>query len=241
MPTNPTLTPVTALDQIRGTRATRKIVETLRGLVDVRGIVSLTRRKLAALLRLAERTLTIQLGALERSGFLVRYGRFFTFSFLAPTPDAAPRTAEAPPERPDAETEAQALGAFIDGRIRAGAAPREADPSAGPMILAHARTLSVSGSTRGADVIQLARLMGETYVRDAATPALETANFPVHPKWIGPALDKIRRAVALEILAERQRRQAMREARAQARDAAPPPDRAGFVDGLRSLLHRIAE
>jgi hypothetical protein len=237
---NPTLTPVYALDQIPGTRATRKIVEALRGLVDGAGIASLTRRKLAELLGLAERTLTIRIGMLERLGFLVRYAKRFIFRFAAPaqSPSAAPST---PAERSDAETEAQALGAFLDGRIRAGAAPREADPSAGPMILAHARTLSVSGSTRGADVIQLARLMGEAYVRDAATPPLETANFPVHPKWIGPALDKVRRAVALEIVAERQRRQAMREARAQARDAAPAPDRAGFVDGLRSLLHRIAE
>lgn len=221
------ISPPVAIDQIPGTRATRKIVAALAAHTDAQGIVRLTRRKLASLLGLAERTLTFRVAELERYGLIVRYGLNFVFRFAR-----AVGPAVRPEEREDAETEAQALAAFVDGRQRAGATPREAHPEAAPMILRHARRWSLSGSLRGADVMQLARLMGQAYVEDARTQALESNNFPVHPKWIGPALDAVRRSVVLRLQQERATRQALREARA----AAPPdPERGTFLEGARAL------
>jgi len=217
-----------ALDQIPGTRTTRRIVQALQGLADEHGIATLTRRKLGALLQVAERTLTIRIRELEAFGFLVRYGARFVFRF------AKKIAAVVIPPREDAETEAQALAAFADGRARAGAVKREADPSAGPLILARARKLSISFALRGADVLQLARLMGAAYVEDAATEKLSEQNFPIHPKWLRPALDVISRGVTLRLLEERKRRQEAREA-ARA-PSTPEPDREAARAGALALL-----
>jgi len=221
--------PKIAIDQIPGTRTTRRIVEALRGLADGRGFVSITRRKLAAILQVAEGTLKIHVRMLAGFGVLARLGDRFVFLLS----ELAKRT---PAPREDAETEAQALAAFADGRARAGAAPREADPSAGPLILARARKLSISFALRGADVMQLARLMGAAYVEDAATEKLSEQNFPIHPKWLRPALDVISRGVTLRLLEERKRRQEARDAREAARASTPEPDREAARAGALALL-----
>ena len=224
------VTPIHALDQIPGTQATRRICEALRGLTDAGGIAILTRRKLAALLSLTERTLTRIVAHLEAFGFLQRLAAGFVFR-LAPAPKPATHAA---PEVDDPETVAQMLSAFADGCVREGAEPRLPDPSAGPLIAAFVRRLgSKSGALRGADPVQLARLSGESFVRDARTDALAEANFPIHPKWIAPALDAIARGVTLALLAERQRRQAARDARAA---RTPEPDREATRAGALALL-----
>lgn len=208
-----TLTPLAALDQIPGTRTTRKIVAALLPRADARGIATVRRRELAELLGVAEGTVRRLVGMLEKFGLLVRYGRQFVFSFSRRLTDGRPDVV-----REDAETEAQALAAFADGRRRAGASPRPADPAVAPMILTHARTLA-SGAMRGVDVMQIARLLGAAYVEDASTPALIANNFPVHPRWVAHALDAMSRGAINRLADERRRaeehREAVREARAQ--------------------------
>jgi hypothetical protein len=218
--------PQIAIDQIPGTKTTKRIVEALRGLADARGYVRITRAKLAAILQVAEGTLKIHVRLMAAHGLLARLGDRFVFllSELARRP---------PPPREDAETEAEGLAAFADGCVRAGADPRQADPSAGPLLLARARKLSSTGALRGACVMQLQRIMGIAYVEDCATDKLREQNFPIHPKWIRPALDAISRGVVLRFLAERKRRQEARDARAR---ETPEPDREAARQGALAIL-----
>ena len=222
--------PTIAIDQLPGNRTTRRIVQVLQRLADEHGIATLTRKKLGALLQLAERTLTIHIGRLQSTGALVRYGAFFVFRF------AKKIAAVVDVPREGAETEAQGLAAFADGCRREGAEKREPDPSAGPMVLARARKLSISFALRGADVIQLCRVMGEAYVADAATDKLREQNFPIHPRWIGPALDVISRGATLRYLAELAERKRRQEARDAARAQTPEPDRDAARAGALALL-----
>jgi hypothetical protein len=193
-----------ALDQIPGTRTTRRIVELLKSRIDARGIAALTRRELSKLLAVTERTLTRLVGQLEAFGLLARYGLGFVFHL-------SQRLTDRPVHREDAETEAQAEAAFVDGRERSGASSRPAHPSAAPFILSHARAIC-AGELKGANLIQICRLMGEAYADEARTPNLERENFPIHPMWIGPAMDVIGRAVLVRWLAERSERRRQQEA-----------------------------
>lgn len=228
------LAPPTAIDQIPGTRTTRKLVSALRQLADDSGLVVLTRRRLAELLSITERTVSSKIRDLCAYGLLRRLADRFVFRFSRPVAEAAPRR---PEPREDAETEAQIMAAFCDGRVRAGAGRREdIDGQAVTQIVARTRRLTNSGALFGCDLMQLARALGEAYVTHARTAALEANNFPIHHRWIGPALDAMSRGAYAIIETERRRAKERAEIRALARAAPPEPDR-GFLSAVsRSLL-----
>jgi hypothetical protein len=201
----------------------RAMVAEILGALDPRGLARIPRKKLAASLRCAQRTMTLLVKRLERAGILSRpYGHAFTF---LPSPELR-RVAElASPE--DSETLAQAIAAFLDGRLREGGTPREdSSPALPAFVLSHARALSASHpSLRGVDVIQICRLMGEAYAGDTqADPGLAAANWPLHPAWVRHALPAMTRGVLVRAERDRKRSAERRAARAEARASTMTPD-----------------
>lgn len=221
-----TLSPLNSLDHIRGTKTTRRLVAALLPKVDRYGLATVKRAELARLLRVAEGTVRLLVRGLEKFGFLVRYGRNFVFRLTSKVTQQ--------PRREDPETEAQALAAFADGRRRAGAETRRADPSAAPVVLEHARTLE-SGELRGVDLMQIARLLGESYVRDAATDTLRRENFPIHPRFLMPARDAMERGVKLRLAQERHAAELRRSDQAAARERTQPESPEARAERLRAL------
>lgn len=209
--------------QIHGTRTMRAMVGEILGALDVRGLARIPRKRLAELLRCAERTMTLLVLRLEKAGILSRpYGKAFTFQ---PSPELR-RIAELATVE-DPETLAQAIGAFLDGRLREGGTPRDdAAPALGAFVLSHARSLSDSHpALRGVDVIQICRLIGEAYAGDTEhDPGLAAANWPLHPAWIRHALPAITRGVLVRAERDRKRAADRRAARDASRASTLTPD-----------------
>ena len=189
------------------------------------GTITSTRKKLAEVLHVAQRTISSAVKHLEELGILERLnGLNYVFRWGKRRPTAPPPAKPAAPK--DASTSRQTAAGFADGRVRAGAAPREPDPSFEPWLWPRAFELA---KAEGAEVVQVARILAEKYVDPVADPYAAENLFPMHPKFVEVAWARMVEGLRDGLELEHKRARSLMAPPAPRPDAPTLPDmRKGF-------------